>query len=58
MPLAFTLAAPMAAAVLAALVETIPIRLDDTSRCRRRHGSVLWIGSLMTVPRCRRARTA
>ena len=48
-PLAFTIAAPLAAAVLAGLVETIPIRLDDNISVPAAAAAVLWIGSLMTA---------
>jgi uncharacterized protein (TIGR00297 family) len=49
-PLIFALAAPLAAAVLAALVETIPVRLDDNISVPATAAAVLWIASLMTVP--------
>jgi uncharacterized protein (TIGR00297 family) len=48
-PLIFTLAAPLVAAVLAALVETIPIRLDDNLSVPATAAAVLWIASLMTM---------
>jgi len=48
-PLAFALAAPLVAATLAALVETIPIRLDDNLSVPVTAGAVLWIASLMTA---------
>ena len=48
-PLAFTLAAPLAAAVLAALVETIPVRLDDNISVPATAAAVMWIASLMTA---------
>jgi uncharacterized protein (TIGR00297 family) len=57
-PLTFTLAAPLAAAVLAALVETIPIRLDDNITVPAAAAAVLWIESLMTVPAAHGARAA
>ena len=47
-PLMFTIAAPLAAAMLAALVETIPVRLDDNISVPATAGLVLWIASLMT----------
>jgi uncharacterized protein (TIGR00297 family) len=47
-PLTFTIAAPVAAAVLAALVETIPVRLDDNISVPLTAALVLWIASLMT----------
>ena len=48
-PLTFTIAAPLAAAMLAALVETIPVRLDDNISVPATAGLVLWIASLMTA---------
>ena len=48
-PLVWTIAAPLAAAVLAALVETIPVRLDDNISVPATAGFVLWIASLMTA---------
>jgi uncharacterized protein (TIGR00297 family) len=48
-PLLFTIAAPVAAAILAALVETIPVRLDDNITVPATAGLVLWIASLMTA---------
>ena len=48
-PLAFTIAAPLAAAVLAALVETLPIGLDDNISVPVTAGLVMWIASLMTA---------
>jgi len=47
-PMAFTIAAPLAAAVIAAFVETIPIRLDDNISVPLAAAIVLWLGSLMT----------
>ena len=48
-PMAFTIAAPLAAAVLAALVETIPVRLDDNISVPLTAALVLWLASLMTA---------
>lgn len=48
-PLAFTVIAPLAAAVAAALVETIPIRLDDNLSVPATAGAVLWVASLTTA---------
>jgi len=48
-PMLFTVAAPLAAAVLAALVETIPVRLDDNVSVPATAAAVLWIASLMTA---------
>jgi len=46
-PLAFTIAAPMAAAIAAAFVETLPIRLDDNVSVPAAAASVLWVASQM-----------
>src|SRR5262249_1273831 len=46
-PLGFTLAAPLAAAVVAAFVETIPVRLDDNISVPASAALVLWVASLM-----------
>ena len=48
-PMTFTIVAPIVAAVLAALVETIPVRLDDNISVPATAGLFLWIASLMTV---------
>jgi len=48
-PLLFTVAAPLVAAVLAALVETLPVRLDDNVSVPATAAAVLWIASLMTA---------
>lgn len=48
-PLAFTVAAPLVAALAAALVETVPARLDDNISVPATAGLVLWIASLMTA---------
>jgi uncharacterized protein (TIGR00297 family) len=45
-PLLFTLAAPVAAALIAAAVETVPIRLDDNLSVAAAAGATLWIASL------------
>jgi len=47
-PMVFTIAAPLVAAVLAGLVETIPIRLDDNISVPLTAALVLWLASLMT----------
>ena len=57
-PLTFTIAAPLAAAMLAALVETIPVRLDDNISVPMTAGLVLWIASLMTAAPVAGARDA
>ena len=48
-PLLFTIAAPIAAALVAALVESIPVRLDDNISVPASAGAVLWVASLMTA---------
>jgi uncharacterized protein (TIGR00297 family) len=48
-PLVFALAAPIAAAIVAALVETIPVRLDDNISVPAAAGAVLSVASLMTA---------
>ena len=48
-PLTFTIIAPLVAAVVAALVETVPVRLDDNVSVPATAGAVLWLGSLMTM---------
>jgi uncharacterized protein (TIGR00297 family) len=57
-PLTFALAAPLVAAVIAALVETIPIRLDDNISVPATAAAVLWIASLMTMTAVEDARAA
>ena len=57
-PLAFSIAAPLAAALLAALVETIPVRLDDNISVPATAALVLWIASLMTAAAAAGARDA
>ena len=57
-PLTLTIAAPLAAAILAALVETIPVRLDDNLSVPATAGLVLWIASLMTAASVAGARDA
>ena len=56
--LAFAIVAPIVAAVLAALVETIPVRLDDNMSVPVTAGWVLWIASLMTAASVTGARDA
>jgi uncharacterized protein (TIGR00297 family) len=48
-PLTFTIIAPLVAAVVAGLVETVPVRLDDNVSVPATAAAVLWIGSLMTT---------
>jgi len=47
--LAFTIAAPVLAAVVAALVETIPVRLDDNLSVAATAGTVMWLASLASL---------
>jgi uncharacterized protein (TIGR00297 family) len=46
-PLAFTIIAPLVAAIVAAFVETIPVRLDDNISVPAAAATVLWLASLM-----------
>ena len=57
-PIAWTLVAPLAAALLAALVETLPVRLDDNISVPATAAAVLWIGTLMTAESVAGARAA
>jgi uncharacterized protein (TIGR00297 family) len=50
-PLAFTIVAPLAAAVVAAAVETIPVRLDDNLSVAITAGIVLWLASVIDASR-------
>ena len=50
-PLSFLIAVAVAAALVAALVETIPVRLDDNLSVAFAAGATLWIGSLVDVAR-------
>jgi len=45
--LTFTIVAPLAAALVAAFVETIPVRLDDNISVPAAAAAVLWLASLM-----------
>jgi uncharacterized protein (TIGR00297 family) len=45
-PIAFVIIAPIAAAVCAAFVETIPVRLDDNISVPAVAASILWLGTL------------
>jgi uncharacterized protein (TIGR00297 family) len=45
---AFLIVAPLVAAIAAALVESIPVRLDDNVSVPATAGAVLWLASLMT----------
>ena len=44
----FAIVAPVAAALVAALVETVPVRLDDNVSVPAAAAGVLWVASLMT----------
>ena len=57
-PLLFVFAAPAIAAVAAALVETIPIRLDDNVSVPATAGVVLWIASLCSAESAAASREA
>ena len=56
-PLAFAVGAPVIAAIVAALVETIPVRLDDNLSVAAAAGGVLWIASLIAADRLHDAGT-
>ena len=56
--LTFAIAAPLVAAVIAALVETIPVGLDDNISVPVTAGAVLWIASLMTSASLAESRVA
>src|SRR5262245_49605648 len=47
-PLSFTIGATLAAAIVAAFVETIPARLDDNVSVPASAAAVLWLASLMS----------
>ena len=47
--LAYTILAPIVAAVAAALVETIPVRLDDNLSVAATAGATLWLASLVSL---------
>src|SRR5437763_170079 len=57
-PLAFTIAAPIAAAIAAAFVETIPVRLDDNVSVPAAAAVVLWLASEMDSASWQAARGA
>src|SRR5438067_3276806 len=57
-PLAFTIAAPIAAAIAAAFVETIPLRLDDNVSVPAAAAVVLWLESQMDAASWHAARGA
>jgi uncharacterized protein (TIGR00297 family) len=53
--LAFTIAAPLVAAIVAAAVETLPVRLDDNLTVAVTAGATLWLASLIDVSRTHHA---
>jgi uncharacterized protein (TIGR00297 family) len=55
-PLMFSIGAPLVAAALAALVETLPVRLDDNIPVPATAAVVMWIASLMTADAANGAR--
>jgi uncharacterized protein (TIGR00297 family) len=57
-PIAFTLVAPLVAAIVAAFVESIPVKLDDNLTVPASAGTVLWVGRLMTPEALAAARDA
>jgi len=57
-PLLFSLTAPIAAAAAAALVETIPVRLDDNISVPLVAAAVLWLTSLIAVDAAEASRQA
>ena len=57
-PRAFTIAAPIAAAIAAAFVETIPVRLDDNVSVPAAAAVVLWLASEMDSASWQAARGA
>jgi uncharacterized protein (TIGR00297 family) len=48
-PWSWVVFAPLTAALAAALVETLPVRLDDNISVPATAGAVLWLGSLMSA---------
>ena len=50
-PILFIVVAPVAAAIVAALVETIPVRLDDNLSVAAASGAVLWAASFIAIDR-------
>jgi uncharacterized protein (TIGR00297 family) len=57
-PIAFTLMAPLVAAIAAAFAESIPVKLDDNLSVPATAGAVFWIASLMTLESLTAARDA
>ena len=57
-PMAFTLLAPLVAAIVAGFVESIPVKLDDNLSVPANAAIVLWVGSLMTPESLAAARQA
>jgi uncharacterized protein (TIGR00297 family) len=54
-PAWFVIGAPLVAAAVAALVETIPVRLDDNLSVPFSAAAVLWVASLVDIDRVREA---
>ena len=57
-PVAFTILAPLAAAIAAGFVETIPVRLDDNISVPATAAAMLWLGSLVDVASWQASRQA
>jgi len=57
-PMAFTIVAPLVAAVAAAFAETVPVRLDDNITVPATAGGVLWVACLMDAAAVSAARNA
>ena len=53
----FSLGAPIAAALVAALVETLPLRLDDNLSVSAAAAATLWVASLVSIDRLPEAST-
>ncbi len=56
--IAYVIAAPIAAAVAAAFVETIPVRLDDNVSVPMAAGATLWLASLFSAEALGQSRDA
>jgi uncharacterized protein (TIGR00297 family) len=56
--MAFTILAPVAAAIAAALVETMPVRLDDNLSVAATAGATMWLASLVSLERLPSAEAA
>ena len=57
-PVAFTILAPLAAAIAAGFVETIPVRLDDNISVPATAAAVLWLASLVDIASWQASRQA